>query len=40
MVGEELSKAYEIKTQKLGLDKGWERQGKVSNRIVSCVDDD
>ena len=35
----ELSKAYEIKTQKLGLAKGWERQGKVLNRIVSCTDE-
>jgi hypothetical protein len=33
----ELGKAYEIKTQKLGLSKGWESQGKVLNRIVSCT---
>ena len=36
---EELGKAYEIKTQKFGLAKGWERQGKVLNRIVTCTDD-
>ena len=36
---EELLKAYKIKTQKLGLNEGWERQGKALNRIVSCVDD-
>ena len=35
----ELAKAYEIKTQKLGLANGWEKQGKVLNRIVSCTDD-
>ena len=35
----ELGKAYEIKTQRLGLTKGWEREGKVFNRIVSCTDD-
>ena len=34
----ELAKAYEIKTQRLGLTEGWERQGKVLNRIVSCTD--
>ena len=36
---EELSKAYEIKTQKLGLEKGRERQGKAFNRFVSRVDE-
>ena len=36
---EDLSKAYQMNTQKLGLEKGWERQGKVLNCIVSCVDD-
>ena len=35
----ELAKSYEIKTQLLGLDKGWERQGKVLNRIVSCSEE-
>ena len=32
----ELEKSYEIKTQKLGMSKGWDREGKVLNRIVSC----
>ena len=34
----ELSKAYEIKTQKFGSAQGWERQGKVFNRIVRGMD--
>ena len=36
---ESLTKDYEIKTQRLGPVKGWEQQGKVLNRIVSCTDD-
>ena len=35
----ELAKSYEIKTQRLGPQNGWEKQGKVLNRIVSCNDD-
>ena len=32
----QLAAAYEIQTQRLGLKSGWERQGKVLNRVVSC----
>ena len=34
---EELSKAYEIKTQHLGLDKGSLSEGKVLNRIIRAT---
>ena len=30
----ELEKAYEIKTQKLGLAKGYKAEGKVLNRLI------
>lgn len=36
----ELEKAYEIKTQKLGLSDGLGREGKVLKRIVQCTDSD
>ena len=32
----QLKAAYEIQTQRLGMEVGWDRQGKVLNRIVSC----
>ena len=31
-----LSESYEIQTQRLGDADGWEKQGKVLNRIVTC----
>ena len=34
---EELSKAYEIKTQHLGLDKGSLSEGKVLNGIIRAT---
>ena len=35
---ERLSEAYEIQTQRLGNAEGWDKQGKVLNRIVTCED--
>ena len=35
---EELSKAYEIKTQKLGMGKDHQQEGKVLNRIIRCTE--
>ena len=35
---EELSKAYEIQTQKLGMDKDNQHEGQVLNRIIRCMD--
>lgn len=32
----QLVAAYEILTQRLGVQSGWERQGKVLNRVVAC----
>ena len=34
----ELSAAYEIQTQKIGIGEGCEREGKVLNRIVRYTD--
>ena len=35
---EELSKAYQIQTQKLGIGKDCQQKGKVVNRIIRCTD--
>ena len=35
---QELAKAYEIQTQKLGMGKDCQREGKVLNRIIRCTD--
>ena len=35
----QLQAAYEIQTQKLGLDAGCVSEGKVLNRIVRCNED-
>ena len=35
---QELSKAYEIQTQKLGMSKDCQQEGKVLNRIIRCTD--
>jgi hypothetical protein len=35
---QELSKAYEIQTQKLGMGDGCQREGKVLNRILRCTE--
>lgn len=32
----QLAAAYEIQTQKLGTQTGWERHGKVLNRVITC----
>ena len=32
----QLAAAYGIQTPKLGTQIGWERQGKVLNRVVAC----
>ena len=33
----ELAKAYEIQTQKLGLSKDIQHEGKVLTRIIRCT---
>ena len=35
---EELAKAYEFQTQKLGMGKDCQQEGIVLNRIMSCTD--
>ena len=35
---DELAKAYEIQTQKLGMSKDFHQEGKVLNRIIRCTD--
>ena len=35
---QELSKAYEIQTQKLGMGKDCQKEGKDLNRISRCTD--
>ncbi len=35
----ELTKAYEIKTQKVGMIDGYEAEGKVLNRVLRCTKD-
>ena len=35
----ELSKAYELQSQKIGVGKGSQTEGKVLNRIVRCTSD-
>ena len=35
---QQLSSAYDIKTQRLGMGAGWDREGKVLNRVVRCND--
>ena len=35
---EDFAKAYEIRTQKLGMGKDCQQEGEVLNRIVRCTD--
>ena len=35
---DELAKAYEIQSQKLGMSKDFHQEGKVLNRIIRCTD--
>ena len=35
----ELTKAYEIKTQKVGMSVGYKTEGKVLNRVLRCTKD-
>ena len=35
----ELTKAYEIKTQKIGMSDGYKTEGKVLNRVLRCTKD-
>ena len=35
----ELTKAYEIKTQKVGMSVGYKTEGKVLNRVLRCTED-
>ena len=35
---DELAKAYEIQTQKLGMSKDFQQEGQVLNRIIRCTD--
>ena len=35
---QELATAYEIQTQKLGMGKDCQQEGKVLNRIIRCAD--
>ena len=35
---QELSKAYKIQTQKFGIGKDCQQEGKVLNRIIRCTD--
>ena len=35
----ELEKAYELKTQRLGMDNGSKLEGKVLNRVLRCTPD-
>ena len=35
----ELTKAYEIKTQKLGMGIGYKKEGKVLNRVLRITED-
>ena len=37
-VEEELSKAYEMQTQKLGMDKENQQEGKVLSRMIRCTE--
>ena len=34
---QELAKAYDIQTQKLGMGKDCQQEGKVLNRIIRCT---
>ena len=36
---EELTKAYEIKTQKIGMSDGYKAEGKALNRVLRCTRD-
>ena len=38
LMEQELAKAYEIITQKLGMGKDCQQEGKVLNRIIRCTD--
>ena len=39
MAGKEVEKAYEIKTQKIGMADGYKEEGNVLNRVIRRTSD-